>query len=129
MLYEIAFFKALSLTVILEVIAAAALKIFFGRRLALSNKNAQITFPRLLTATALASVLTLPYVWFLLPAFIPSGTPYIITSELSVTIIEAIWYMFIFIPHIQNRKDLIKVSIILSITTNAFSYLIGNVLL
>ncbi len=129
MLYEIAFLKALSLTILFECIAAAALKILFGRRLALGSQKANITYPRLLITTALASALTLPYAWFLLPAFIPSGPPYIITSELSVTIIEALWYMFIFRPQIKDSASLIKAAIVLSITTNAFSYLIGNVLL
>ncbi len=129
MLYEIAFFKALSLTILIECIVSAALKILFGRRLALCDKNADITFPRLFLATALASALTLPYAWFLLPAFIPSGSTYIITAEISVTIIEALWYVFIFRPQIKNTASLIRAAIILSVTANAFSYLIGNVVL
>ncbi len=114
--YEIAFLQALALTVSLEVIAAAALKKFFGRRLALQEK-----YPRLLATVALASLLTLPYVWFIFPAFIQNGMPYIVVSELFAFVAEAAWYAFALRINIKN-------AVILSLAANALSYLIGNVI-
>jgi len=115
--YEIAFLQALILTVILEVIASAALKYFFGRRLSLTE-----SYSRFIIIVALASIITLPYIWFILPAFVENGINYIVISELTVVIVEAVWYKF-------SLQTSIKTAIILSIIANSFSYLIGNVIL
>ena len=126
--YELAFLKALLLTVIFEMTAAAALKLLGGRRLSLK----WINYLRFLIMVALASMITLPYVWFVLPAFVPRGLPYILTAEISVTVIEALWYFFILrlIADIHQKKALtLLTALILSIVANGFSYFIGNVIL
>lgn len=115
--YEIAFLQALLLTITLEVIAAAALKLFFGRRLKTKEK-----YPRFIAIVAMASILTLPYAWFVLPAFVKSGATYIIVSEITVTIVEAVFYKLCL-------RTSIKIAVILSVVANAFSYLIGNVIM
>ena len=116
MIYELAFLQALLITVLLECFIAAILKKFFGRRLLLKD-----SYPRFLIIVALASVLTLPYAWFVLPAFVKSSFLYILISEISVTIFEAIFYWF-------TLKTSLKTALILSITANFFSWFIGNVL-
>lgn len=115
--YEIAFIQALALTVIIECLSAAALKKFFGRRLGIEK----ISYLSLMTFVALASALTLPYVWFLLPAFVKHGLPYILTAEISVTIIEAAFYRF-------TLKNSILAALILSAILNFTSYMIGKAL-
>ena len=115
MSYELAFLQALLITVLLECFIAALLKKFFGRRLLLKQ-----TYTRLLLTVALASIITLPYAWFVLPAFVKSGIAYILLAEISVTIIEALFYWF-------TLKTSIKAAIILSVTANFFSWYIGNV--
>ncbi len=135
MAYELAFFQALSLTVVLEIIAAAALKHFAGRRLALTPTS----YPRLIIMVALASALTLPYAWFILPAFLSRGLPYILTAEISVTVIEALWYFFCLRPANapntsksslqKQRASAFTTAVTLSAVSNAFSYLVGNVLM
>ena len=132
--YELAFLQALSLTVLLEIIAAAALKHFAGRRLALEGTS----YPRFIIMVALASALTLPYAWFILPAFVSRGLPYILTAEISVTVIEALWYWFCLRPANdpqtskstlqKNRAAAFTAAVILSAVSNAFSYLVGNVI-
>jgi len=116
MFYELAFLKALLVTILLECVIAACLKKFFGRRLLLKQK-----YPYFLAIVAIASALTLPYVWLVLPAFIKSGLTYIVVAETSVTIIEALFYKL-------ALKTKLLSALILSITANAFSFFIGNVL-
>jgi hypothetical protein len=117
MSYELAFLQALLITVLLECFMAALLKKFFGRRLLLKDN-----YPRFLIIVALASVLTLPYAWFVLPAFIKSSLTYILVAEISVTLVEALFYRF-------TLKTPLKTALILSIAANAFSWFIGNVVL
>ena len=116
MIYELAFLQALLITVLLECFIAALLKKFFGRRLLLKD-----SYPRFLIIVALASVLTLPYAWFVLPAFIKTGITYILVAEISVTIIEALFYWF-------SLRTSLKSALILSVTANFFSWFIGNIL-
>lgn len=114
MTYELAFIKALLITVLLECIMAALLKKFFGGRLKLSS----VSYLRLCGFVAIASALTLPYAWFVLPAFIKSGIVYIIIAEVSVTVLEAAFYKFgIQLPLVS--------AVVLSVCANAFSYAVG----
>jgi hypothetical protein len=138
MIYELAFLKALSATVLLEILSGGGLK-FISNRLFFSNylpkeifKSQKLKFlssfldfrgpsnTKFLIAIASASILTLPYLWFVFPYFL-RGTPYIVASEAFAVIIESIFYrLFLF-------KSL-KTAIILSFLTNAFSFFIGNIL-
>ncbi|MBA4336874.1 hypothetical protein C0416_03850 [bacterium] len=115
--YELAFLKALSLTIGLECFMAVLLKKFFGGRLKLSS----VSYIRLIGFVAVASALTLPYAWFILPAFF-SGLTYILIAEVSVTLVEAVFYGFALkLPY----KIPIWSAITLSVAANAFSYLVG----
>ncbi|MBN1494603.1 hypothetical protein JW911_02580 [Candidatus Peregrinibacteria bacterium] len=117
MLYELAFLKALALTIVLECLTAALLKKYFGGRLKINS----VSYIQLLILVALASALTLPYAWFILPAFVKSGITYILAAEILVTLAEAAFYWF-------TLKLRISSAIILSVAANAFSWFIGNVM-
>ena len=71
MAYEKLFLVSLALTVGAECLVALILKKTAGRRL-----NLKCGYGRLLAIVGLASILTLPYVWLVFPAFIPAGAPY-----------------------------------------------------
>lgn len=116
MVYTLAFLKALSLTIIIECITAAALGKFLGRRLSLEEN-----YFHLILIVAFASALTLPYAWFILPEFIKSRTVYMIVSEITVTIIEAIFYTFALRVNFKN-------ALILSVACNFASFFIGNII-
>ena len=47
---------------------------------------------KFLIPAVLASTLTLPYLWFVLPAYTHDGGIYIVVGELLVTLIEALIY-------------------------------------
>lgn len=117
MAYETLFLWSLALTATLECFAAAILKKTAGRRL-----DIKCGYGRLLAIVALASILTLPYIWFILPAFAPKGTVFIICSELFAFFLEAAWY-------ILALKINIKQAAILSAAANAFSFLIGLIII
>jgi len=114
MTYVLLFFKALSLTVIIECGIAAALQKFGGPRFRFDAK-----YSRLLVIVALASVLTLPYVWFVLPELIKPRLAYELISEVGVTLVEGVWYM------LALRID-IKKALALSVCANLGSVLIGK---
>jgi len=116
MTYEYAFLQALSFTITLECFAAACLKKYFGQRLSLE----ETTYPRLLVNVALASALTLPYMWFIYPGFVSYGLTYVITAEILVILAEAIFYCF-------SLKTSLRTAFVLSLTANMFSYFIGNI--
>lgn len=52
----------------------------------------QVPWPRLLAAALGATGLTLPYLWFVLPAFIPGRVTGILVGELGATVVEAAIY-------------------------------------
>lgn len=114
MAYLVLFFKALGLTIAIECGIAAALQKFGGSRLSFSPK-----YSHLLAIAALASALTLPYVWFVLPELIKSRLAYELISEVGVTLVEGIWYM------LALRVD-IKKAFVLSVCANLGSVLIGK---
>jgi hypothetical protein len=118
MTYELAFLQALLITVLLECFIAVLLKKFFWRRLRINS----VSYIRLLIFVALASALTLPYAWFILPAFVKSGITYILAAEIFVALVEGAFYWF-------TLKLRISSAIILSIAANAFSYIVGGKLL
>ena len=81
-MYESKFIFALVLTVGIEILViAAAAKL-------LAEKAPRL---RLIGITAMASVLTLPYVWFVIPPFVP-GQSVIEIVEIFAFVIEAIIY-------------------------------------
>jgi hypothetical protein len=114
--YETLFIRALIITVLIECLTAAALKRAAAKRLGLSQ-----TYPKFLTMVALASCLTLPYVWFVLPAFLPHGIIYAVSAELFAFVVEAIWYSL-------ALQINIKQAAVLSFAANGLSCLAGLLL-
>ena len=115
--YETLFLASLSMTVTAECLVTAILKKTAGRRL-----NLKCGYGRLLVVTAFASMLTLPYVWFVLPAYLPHGFAYAIISELFAFTAELVWYM------LALRVSL-KQAAIISAAANGFSFLLGLVIM
>ena len=79
--YESQFFIYLALTIIIEVpILLIMLKLVFGYN---------ISTIRLIVIGTIASLLTLPYLWFVLPAYL-HGLSYFIIGESGVVLVEAL---------------------------------------
>jgi hypothetical protein len=117
MAYLFLFFRALGLTVLIECLIAGALRKFAGHRFSLS-----VPLPRLLGIVALASCLTLPYVWFVFPEFIPDRWLFGLFGELFALLVETLWYFLAL--RISFRK-----AFLLSFITNLGSFLIGLLLI
>jgi hypothetical protein len=111
MAYEFLFLKALLITVSVETIV-----LFLLFRTIFKTTNAG-NFILLFTGI-LASMTTLPYAWFILPAFISSKIYYIAFAELSVTFVES--FIIMGIIRISYTKALIA-----SVICNAASFLVG----
>jgi len=83
MLYEKKFLLSLLFTLIIEIpVLFVLLKCFFDKKKEIKDKN-------IIIVGSLASILSLPYLWFVLPPYINSAH-YIFIGELIVIIIEAI---------------------------------------
>lgn len=83
--YEQKFLFSLFLTLIVEVpIAVFLVKYFY--------KYKEIKISKIIFAGLMASTLTLPYFWFVLPAYISSRSLYIFIGEALIIFIEAIIY-------------------------------------
>ena len=114
MLVETEFLLALVTTVAVEAPAVLLiLKYLIGFKGASPAK--------ILSTAALASCLTLPYLWFVLPPYVDARL-YILIGEAFVVLVEAIVY---------NRLlglDIIK-SVLLSAAANMLSFLAGLIVL
>ena len=108
-MYEQQFLSALVLTLTVEVL------IVFGIvRCVYKKKN----IGDILISVFVASLLTLPYLWFIFPAYYSVSSVYAIYAEIIIALIEAILYWrFLKITFIQ--------ALIVSIIANATSALIG----
>ena len=109
--YEVAFLKALLLTVIIELIVLFVLtKTLFKRE--------QLSTVRVILTGIVASMATLPYFWFILPLFIPSKIGFMLVSEVTAVLIESliIWGIL--------KLSLWK-SAFLSLICNLASFLVG----
>ncbi len=115
MTYEISFLQALAVTIGTETILGIILMKLFPRYF--SKKSGWQT---VLTLAA-ASFMTLPYVWFLWPAFIRERNWYVISSECWVVLVEALFYFW-------SLKLKPSRAIIFSLILNAFSVFIGLLL-
>lgn len=83
--YEQKFLIALLLTIIIEIIVALLLVKFF-------YKEKEIKTSKVIFTGFIASALTLPYFWFILPIYISNRSLYIIIGEVSIVLIEALIY-------------------------------------
>lgn len=85
MSYEQKFLFSLLLTLVVEIPVAVFLVKFF-------YKHREIKISRIVLAGIVSSALTLPYFWFILPAYIPSRNLVIFLGEFLIVFIEAIIY-------------------------------------
>ena len=106
--YEELFIFALSATVVIEIAAAAVVSRAIREELPART---------LLPAVAAASVLTLPYVWFVIPSFTPRAavTPVV---EAFAVLTEVLFYR-LFVVKTWSRAALY------SVAANLCSYLLG----
>jgi len=111
--YEINFLYSLLLTVVTESILLYLLLF-----IPYFNKIREKGIPRVIFAGVLATILTLPYLWFVLPIILHNKTAYHLWGELSVVFVESLIYYFIL------NTDFKKL-LILSLLCNAGSYLLG----
>lgn len=112
-MYEQKFLYALLLTISVELPVLIVLsKTFFSQQ--------KWTTKKLLLAGITPTLTTLPYFWFVLPAFISSKLLYIITSESLAVGVET------FIIYGLLNSSLLR-SFVLSLLCNTASYLIGLV--
>lgn len=85
MTYEQTFLLSLLLTLATEIPVA----VFLVRNF---YKNTHIPVSKIVFAGIVASALTLPYFWFVLPAYIPSRGLYMIMGESAIVLVEAFIY-------------------------------------
>jgi len=109
MLPEMVFLISLLLTLIIEIpILFIFIKYIF--------KKNKIALKKIIIAGVIASALTLPYLWFIMPPFIKSN--YLLIGESLVIIAETLIYFYLL--------DLdLKRSFIISLFANVASFLIG----
>ena len=113
--YEAKFLVALALTLVIEIpVAVMALWYWFKRK--------EIPRGKIVTAGLVASGLTLPYLWFILPAFIPNPFIYIAVGEVSVFLVETFIYVWLL-------KVNLRQALAVSFLANAASFAAGLILL
>ncbi|MFA5023925.1 MAG: hypothetical protein WC523_03155 [Patescibacteria group bacterium] len=112
MSYEVSFLYALLLTLIIEVPLTFVIVRYF-------YKKSELKISQIIFISALASALTLPYLWFILPAFVLNRGYYVFFGELLVIFIEAIIYRQLF-------KIQLKEALALSLVANTGSFFLGK---
>lgn len=112
--YELLFLKSLFLTVFIETVV---LFLFFRFVVKLGNTSIY----RLITTGIIASMTTLPYLWFILPNFIDQRIWYVIVGESFAILVETL------IIGVILRVNLLK-SFLSSLTCNMISFLIGLII-
>ncbi len=105
------YLKALLLTIFIETIV---LFLFFKTKL----KSLKIQNKKIVLTGFLASFITLPLVWFVFPLYIKPTFFYILTSELSVTLIES--FIILGILKVNYR-----IAIVISTVSNLTSFIFG----
>ncbi|NLE01763.1 MAG: hypothetical protein GX640_18005 [Fibrobacter sp.] len=111
--YEKQFLWALCLTVAVE-----AAVVILSSLLIPAVKQFKIKSRRIVAAGIIPSVLTLPYLWFILPAFIPQFYPRAISGEIGIFIVES------FLIQIISGIPL-KYSSLISFLANSISIVTG----
>lgn len=111
MLYEQKFLLALLFTLISEVSVLIFLVKYF-------YKYIEAKIPTIIFVGILASSLTLPYLWFVLPVFVPDRITYLVLGESVVVIVEAIIYF-------KLLKLKLLDAFIMSLIANASSVILG----
>lgn len=119
MSYEIIFLKGLLFTIIAEIGAGILFRILetklgFFRRKVLG----EIEWWKFVVVIAMATVMTLPYVWFVLPALVTPKIVFQIVAELFAWLMEAVFYGFCF--KLKARE-----AIVFSLVLNLVSVVLG----
>ena len=83
--YETKFLASLAATLAIEIPVVYALVEYVW-------KEREIRRGKTVFVAAVASILTLPNLWFVLPAFIEARTPYLVVGETLVFLAEAMIY-------------------------------------
>lgn len=112
--YELLFLKSLFLTVFIETVI---LCLFF--RFVVKIENTSIK--RLIITGLIASLTTLPYLWFILPNYINQKIWYVIIGESFAVLFETL------IIGVILRVNLLK-SFLSSLTCNMISFLTGFII-
>ena len=116
MVYELEFLKALIYTVTIEVSV-----FYLLLRLKWFKELTNNGIGKILIGAALASALTLPYLWFIIPYFIQNKFFFHIIGESSVVLMEALLLYLII------GKRYLKI-LLITILFNGFSYVLGLLL-
>lgn len=109
--YEIKFLESLLLTIFIETIVLLLLVKTLFRKESFFLKQIILT-------GIIASMATLPYLWFIFPLFLKSKLLYKVVSEVTAILIEALIIQGIL-------KTELKKSFIISIICNMTSYFLG----
>lgn len=107
------FLSSLLLTLISEIpIVILFVKYFY--------KNKELKISKIIFTGFLASTLAIPYLWFILPAYIFNRSLYLLVGEGSIVLVEAIIY---------NRLLKLKLlqAFVVSLIANIVSMLLGLV--
>lgn len=115
-MYEFHFLRSLALTIFVET-----LLLFLVVRRFYKLPETRLSRVLLLAGGMLASGATLPYVWFVFPAFIQNRAFYTIVVESFATIAETAIFIMLF------RMDW-KKAFLLSACCNVGSFLVGKLL-
>ena len=115
-MYEIDFLLALVVTILVETIV-----LFILARKVFKIGTKEVDTPKLIFTGIIASFATLPYLWFVLPAFIFDRITFIILGEGIVFLIEAAIYYF-FLTHKVGQ------ALALSLVCNITSVIVGLLL-
>ena len=115
-MYESYFLTSLLITLCIEEFSALLFLTIVYRKTPANRKIATITL-----TVAVANLLTLPYVWFVFPVFIKDHLIYVLASETTVVIVEALLYY----AYLHRR---IPVVLATAIIANGASFLFGELL-
>lgn len=115
MLYEQKFLLSLLLTLITEIpLSVLLVRIFY--------KKKEIKISKIIFAGFIASALTLPYFWFVLPFYISNRSVYIFIGEGAIVLLEAfVYYQFLQLKFFK--------AFIISLIANIVSVLLGLIIL
>lgn len=109
--YELRFIKALMFTVCIETCVLWLLLRYVVR-------DRSIRWGRVVAAGILCSFSTLPYLWFVLPRWLPSRLALMTVGEISVTAVESL-ILWLLLP-LKSRQALL-----LSVCCNGISFSLG----
>lgn len=110
------FLLALLLTITIEVVVVVVTIRYWYRAV-----RPAISWQRCCVAAILASTLTLPYLWFVLPAWFSGFLPLVLAGEPMVVIVEGFFYWF------ALRLSFPR-ALLLSFLANAVSFACGILL-